>query len=129
MIDKSKLEDEIHKYNKDAKKLNKDINKFYDKMSDHHKYVSNYDKQNRLIKASKKQKKEIENMREKQDKELQHIIDQYEKDKAESDAKNQEVINYKGCTVIIRKGDLTEEREDAIVNPANEQLDHVGGAS
>ena len=31
--------------------------------------------------------------------------------------------------MIIRKGDLTEEREDAIVNPANDKLNHAGGAA
>ena len=31
--------------------------------------------------------------------------------------------------LLIRKGDLTEEKESAIVNPANEQLNHAGGAA
>ena len=42
------------------------------------------------------------------------IINQYQKDKAESDAKDKEPINYKDCNIIIRQGNLTEEREDAI---------------
>ena len=98
-------------------------------MYEYHKLVSDKDKQNKLIKASKKHKKEIENVLEKQDQELQRIRDQYQKDKAQSDAKNKEVIYYKNCSVIIRKGDLTKEREDAIVNPANEDLNHKRGAA
>jgi O-acetyl-ADP-ribose deacetylase (regulator of RNase III) len=36
---------------------------------------------------------------------------------------------YKECTIVIRKGDLVDQREDAIINPANEFLMHDGGAA
>jgi len=36
---------------------------------------------------------------------------------------------YKNCNIIVRKNDLTEELSEAIVNPANEQLMHEGGAA
>ena len=36
---------------------------------------------------------------------------------------------YRGWKIIIRKNDLTKEVVDAIVNPANEQLEHAGGAA
>ena len=36
---------------------------------------------------------------------------------------------YKGCKIIIRKNDLCNEYVEAIVNPANEQLEHAGGAA
>ena len=82
-----------------------------------------------MIETHKQQKLDVLSKHEIQNQILQGMIDQHEKDKTESEAKNKEVIIYKGCNVIIRKGDLTEEREDAIVNPANEQLDHAGGAA
>ena len=36
---------------------------------------------------------------------------------------------YKNCNIIVRKNDLTLELSEAIVNPANEQLMHEGGAA
>ena len=68
-------------------------------------------------------------MNETQEEALKDIINQYEKDKKDSEAKNKKIITYKDCNIIIRKGDLTEEREDAIVNPATEDLNHKGGAA
>ena len=38
-------------------------------------------------------------------------------------------LEYKNCNIIVRKNDLTEELSEAIVNPANEQLMHEGGAA
>ena len=129
MKNKSNLDDEIRSNNKDIRKLNKEINYFYDQMCEHHKLVSQNDKQDKLIDAYKQQKFDVANEHYAQEKVLKTIINQYEKDKTDSEAKNKEVIIYKGCNVIIRKGDLTEEREDAIVNPANEELNHAGGAA
>ena len=129
MTNKSDLDDEIRSNNKDIRRLNKEINYFYDQMYEHHKLVSQNNKQNELIDIYKQQKLDITNEHEAQEQVLKGIINQYEKDKAESEAKNKEDIIYKGCNVIIRKGDLTEEREDAIVNPANEELNHAGGAA
>ena len=129
MTNKSDLEDQIKSNNKDIQILNKEVNQFYDQMYEYHKLVSKRDKQDKLINVYMRQKLDIANEHERQEQIVKDMIDQYEKDKAESDAKNKEVIIYKGCNVIIRKGDLTEEREDAIVNPANEQLNHQGGAA
>ena len=129
MTNKSNLDDEIRSNNKDIRKLNKEINQFYDQMYEHHKLVSQKNKQNELIDAYKQQRLDVANEHEAQELVLKTIINQYEKDKTDSEAKNKEVIIYKGCNVIIRKGDLTEEREDAIVNPANEELNHAGGAA
>lgn len=39
------------------------------------------------------------------------------------------MILNKGKQIIIKKGDITEEHVDAIVNPANGQLIHGGGAA
>ena len=125
----STLDGKIKQSNKDIKKLNKEINKFYDQMYKHHKLILAKGKQDALIDTHKQQKLDVLNKHEIQDQILQGIIDHYEKDKAESDTKDKEVIIYKGCNVIIRKGDLTEEREDAIINPANEKLDHAGGVA
>ena len=129
MTNKSDLDDQIKSNNKDIQILNKEINRFYDQMYEYHKLVSKRDKQDKLINVYKQQKLDVANEHERQEQIVKDMIDQYEKDKAESDAKNKEVIIYKGCNVIVRKGDLTEEREDAIVNPANEQLNHQGGAA
>ena len=129
MTNKSNLDDEIRSNNKDIRKLNKEINQFYDQMYQHHKLVLQEDKQDELIDIYKQQKLDIANEHETQELVLKRIINQYEKDKAENDAKNMKEITYKGCNIIIRKGDLTEEREDAIVNPANDQLNHAGGAA
>ena len=34
---------------------------------------------------------------------------------------------YKGCKIIIRRNNLCNEYVEAIVNPANEQLEHTKG--
>lgn len=39
------------------------------------------------------------------------------------------MILNKGKQILIKKGDITEEKADAIVNPANGQLIHGGGAA
>jgi O-acetyl-ADP-ribose deacetylase len=39
------------------------------------------------------------------------------------------MITSKGKQIMIKKGDITEEKVDAIVNPANGQLIHGGGAA
>jgi O-acetyl-ADP-ribose deacetylase (regulator of RNase III) len=38
-------------------------------------------------------------------------------------------LSYKGVTIEIKKGDLTEENSDAIVNPANSQMIMGGGVA
>ena len=53
---------------------------------------------------------------------LEEVKEKLKTDKAEIQEKlNKETIDYKGCHIIVRKNDLTLEREDAIVNPANSQ--------
>ena len=42
-------------------------------------------------------------------------------------AKNVVETDFMGWKIIVRKNDLTEERTDAIVNPANEALIYEGG--
>ena len=51
------------------------------------------------------------------------------KDKEKVKKLNIKEIEFEGCTIIVRKNDLTLEREDAIVNPANEFLRNEGGAA
>ena len=68
-------------------------------------------------------------LNESENEKLQTIIYEYQRDKTASELKDRETIDHKGCKIIIRQGDLTEERENAIVNPANEDLNHKGGAA
>ena len=42
---------------------------------------------------------------------------------------NVKELEYKGVNLIVRKNDLTKEKVWAIVNPANEDLNHEGGAA
>ena len=49
------------------------------------------------------------------------------KDKEKVKKLNIKEIEFEGCTIIVRKNDITLEREDAIVNPTNEYLRHEGG--
>ena len=98
-------------------------------MQKHHKLNLDKEKQTKMEEVCIKHKKEVLKIHEIQEAVLQGMMDQYQTDKAESDTKNKHTILYKGCNIIIRKADLTEEREDAIVNPANEDLDHAGGAA
>ena len=123
------LNESIKKHNKTVEKSEKKIDAFYVQMSDYHNMKGEKEKLIKLNNAYKKHKEEVIDSINTQEKILKDIIDQYQKDKNCSEAKNKKVIDYKGCNVIIRKGDLTEEREDAIVNPANEDLDHKGGAA
>jgi len=38
-------------------------------------------------------------------------------------------VEYKDCTIKVVKGDITDQPVDAIVNPANGDLEHKGGAA
>lgn len=42
---------------------------------------------------------------------------------------NIDSIKYKGCTITVRKNDITTEPTDAVVNPANEKLTNGAGAA
>ena len=123
------LNESIKNHNKKVENSQKKIDAFYEQMSDYHNMKGEKEKLVKLNEAYKKHKGEVIDSINKQEEALKDIIDQYEKDKNDSEAKNKKVIDYKGCNIIIRKGDLTEEREDAIVNPANEDLNHKGGAA
>lgn len=37
--------------------------------------------------------------------------------------------DYMQCKIIVRKGDITDQPVDAIVNPANSELMNIGGAA
>ena len=129
LLGKPKLDQQIEAYGDKVKELNDKVDKFYGRMHDHHKLNLEKERQNKMQEICDNHKKEAISKYEIEEKILTGIMNKYEKDKADSDAKNKQVIDYKGCNVIIRKGDLTQEREDAIVNPANEELDHAGGAA
>ena len=129
LLGKPELDKQIEAYDEKVKKLNNEVDNFYGRMHDHHKLNLEKERQNKMQEICANHRQEVESKYGIQEQILKGMIDQYEKDKAESEAKNKEVIIYKGCNIIIRKGDLTQEREDAIVNPANEQLDHAGGAA
>ena len=128
-INKLKIDEEIANHDEEVKKLNDKVANFYENMQKHHKINLEKEKQIKMEESFKTQRQEIVQMYEQQEEVLQGMMNQYQKDKAESDTKNKHTIFYKGCNIIIRKADLTEEREDAIVNPANEDLDHAGGAA
>ena len=123
------LNESIKKHNKTVKESKKNIYTFYQQMCDYHKIKGEKEKLIKLNNAYEKHKGEVIDNINKQEEALEDIINKYQKDKNDSEARNKEIIVYKGCNIIIRKGDLTEEREDAIVNPANEDLNHRGGAS
>ena len=129
LLGKLKLDQQIEAYGEKVKKINDKVDKFYDRMHDHHKLNLKKERQNKMQKICANHKQEVVSKYEIEEEVLKSIMNQYEKDKADSEEKNKQVIYYKGCNVIIRKGDLTQEREDAIVNPANEQLNHKGGAA
>ena len=38
-------------------------------------------------------------------------------------------VDYKGCTIDVIEGDITDQPVDAIINPANEHLGNEGGAA
>ena len=122
--ERPKIDEKIKKMNKDVKKYNKLISEFYSNLYNYHNRKSKNTESIELSKRNDDYKKEVFTLNQIQEGVLKSINDQYQKDKAESLAKNKKTINYKGCYVIIRKGDLTEEREDAIVNLANQDLDH-----
>ena len=123
------LNESMNKHNKAVEKSEKKIDAFYEQMSDYHNMKGEKEKLIKLNNAYQKHKGEVIDSINKQEEVLKDIISQYEKDKNDSEAKNKKVIDYKGCNIIIRKGDLTEERENAIVNPANEDLNHKGGTA
>ena len=127
LLGKPKLDQQIEAYDAKVKRLNNKVEEFYDRMHDHHKLNLKKERQNIMQEICANHKQEVVSKYEIQEGVLRGIMNQYEKDKAESDAKNKQVIDYKGCNIIIRKGDLTQEREDAIVNQNNEELNRKGG--
>ena len=125
----SELNESIKEHNKKIEKFEKKIDVFYKQMSNYHHMNGEKEKSIKFNYVYKEHKGEVIDSINKQKKVLEDIIDQYQKDLAESDAKTKKIINYKGCNIIIRKGNLTEEKEDAIVNPTNEDLHHRFGAA
>ena len=123
------LNELINKHNKIVKEAEKKIVVFYEQMCDYHKMKGEKEKLIKLNNAYKKHEGEVIDSINKQKEALKNIVDQYQKDKNDSEAKNKKIIDYKGCDIVIRKGNLTEEREDIIVNPAVQDLNHRGGAA
>ena len=123
------LNESIKEHNKKVEKSEKKIDAFYEHMSNYHNIKGEKEKLIKLNNACKKHKGEVIDSNNEQEEALADIINKYQKDKNDSEAKNKKIIDHKGCNIIIRQGDLTEEREDAIVNPANEDLNHKGGAA
>ena len=126
MKNKAELDNKIKNKNIDFAKSNSNVQSFYDQVCNYHNMVDAKKEQEIVIQAQNIQKQEAIKHTKQQGELLKDIISQYEKDKAVSDAKNKEIINYKNCNVIIRQGDLTDEREDAIVNPTTEDLAYKG---
>ena len=60
---------------------------------------------------------------------ISNKIDEIDRIEAEINELNKEVINFMRWSIIVRKNDITNERTDAIVNPANEYLTLEGGVS
>ena len=120
------INDSIKENNKKVENFKEEISKFYEQMSVYHNTIVNKDK---FIEMNELYKQDVIKKNDKQEEILQGIMDQYQKDKAASNAKNIQSKNYKNCNIIIRKADLTQEREDAIVSPNTEDLDHKVGAA
>ena len=123
------VDEDLEQYNKNVEGFGTEIDAFYTFMCEYHNKIVKDNKLRQISNINLQNKKEVLEMIQTQEQVLRDIQDQYTKDKAESDAKNKVVQIYKGCNIIIRKADLTQEREDAIVNPANEDLNHKGGAA
>ena len=126
LIGKPKLDQQIETYSEKVKKLNNKIDEFYDRMYEHHKLNLKKERQNKMQEIYANHKQEVLSKYKIQGEVWKGIMKQYEKHKADSEAKNKKTITFKGCHVIIKSGDLTEEREDAIVSWTNEQLNHRG---
>ena len=62
-------------------------------------------------------------------KELSKLRDETDLEIEEIGKLNVKEIEYKGVKVIVRKNDITQEKVEAIVNPANEGLGNEGGAA
>ena len=124
-----KLNESIKKHNKKVEKSEKNIYEFCKQMLNYDNMKGEKEKLVKLKNTYMKHKVEVIDSNNKQEKALKDIINQYQKDKNDSEARNKKIIDYKGCNIIIRKGDLTEEREDAIVNPTVEDSNHKGGTA
>ena len=126
---KEMVDEDLEQYNKNVEGFGTEIDAFYTFMCEYHNMIVKDNKLRKISGINLQNKKEVLKMIQTQEQVLKDIQGQYTKDKKESDAKNKVVQNYKGCNIVIRKADLTQEREDAIVNPANEDLNHKGGAA
>ena len=125
----SKINESIKKHNIKVEKSEKNVYEFCKQMLNYDNMKGEKEKLVKLKNAYMKHKVEVIDSINKQEEALKDIINKYQKDKNDSEAKNKKVIKYKNCNIIIREGDLTEEREDAIVNPANKDLNHKDGTA
>lgn len=54
---------------------------------------------------------------------------QVKEEQEKHDEEYETKFDYRGVKVLVRLGDLVNENSEAIVNPANDQLKHAGGAA
>ena len=118
---------EIKANKEEAKKFKLELSVFDEKMGDYYKSITEIEKQKRLIGLFEQDKNEILEHNKKQNEVLDKIIKDNALEKANLETKNKQLIKHKGCKVIIRQAEITEEKESAIVNPTNADLQHTEG--
>uniref|UniRef100_A0A7S3K650 Macro domain-containing protein n=1 Tax=Euplotes crassus TaxID=5936 RepID=A0A7S3K650_EUPCR len=90
-------------------------------------------KYDRALKQVKDYKQDIEHLQDKKEY-LEEFIKEHSKTLKKKKARKAEATDvhtfmYREARITVRKNDLVEEYVDAIVNPANEELNHAGGAA
>ena len=123
---KEMVDEDLEQYNKNVEGFGTEIDAFYTFMCEYHNMIVKDNKLRKISGINLQNKKEVLKMIQTQEQVLKDIQGQYTKDKKESDAKNIEQIIYKNCNIVIRKADITQEREGAIVNPAEGDLNYNG---
>ena len=129
IANREQIKSKITEVNKSIKEFNKKTEKYQQKLDE---WIQSKMELNNLefqLQAKRDKIKEVENIHEdvwdkltKKYKEIRAIEDKIK-------MMNINTLDYKNCNIIIRKNDLTKELSEAIVNPANEQLMHEGGAA
>ena len=124
---REQIKSDIANLNTEIKACNKEIKKYEEQLQKCIEYNQKLGKEQTGYDLKKSKINDISEKIMKVKKDIGDKLDILEDIENSIKAKNVVETDFMGWKIIVRKNDLTEERTDAIVNPANEALIYEGG--